>query len=466
MAALVGCGDAPAPTSSPPTPTPIDDELPAALDNGAQGRDPFNNPAHVPPVEACAGELRVTDQSLVIRVLPRGPLAPDGSLAFTAGVCVYLPPGYAASGLRYPVLYLLHGGGGDAGDWVTFGGIRSIMDGLIAADAAHAAIVVMPDGTDAQWYDSLDGTIRNEAYLFDYLIPYIDRHFRTIPERAGRAIDGLSNGGYGAMLFAAKAPDRFVAAGGMSSNLAARSFTGLGSAASAPAYRRGNLPVDLAGNLDAVDIVLDIGTQCITDQAIDNCLTWQFEQVFVPANREFSDRLAMLRAPGSPPDYRETEGSHSWRWWPLWLRERHLPFLLTRLSDPRPAGPPTPPAPLAGFRYRSIAPRFSVWGYDVEVDRAVREFLELTDVRADSLTVQGSGTARIRTAAVYRPGRTYTVSGAAGADQRIVADADGRLLFTVDLGVSHEHEQYSPAASALEAAGGYWTARAIAIGST
>src|SRR5581483_470524 len=205
------------------------DELSPKDDNGAAGRNGFpGNAGHVEPVKACSEQVHDTDASLVIRVLPKGPLQPDGkTLAFTAGVCIYLPPNYGHSHLRYPVLYLLHGGGGDAAVWVTFGHIRSIMDGKYQADPSQAAIVVMPDGTDAQWYDAIDGTIQNEKYMFDYLIPYVDRHFRTIAERDGRVIDGLSNGGYGAMEMAAKRPDLFVAAGGMSSNIAGRSFSGL-----------------------------------------------------------------------------------------------------------------------------------------------------------------------------------------------------------------------------------------------
>jgi S-formylglutathione hydrolase FrmB len=466
---------APTPSASPtasatetltptPTPTAIDDELPAELDNGTEGRNPFADPNHLRPVEACADELVATDRSLVIRVLPRGPLAPDGSLAFTSGVCVYLPPGYLQSGLRYPVLYLLHGGGSDQAAWVTFGRVQSIMDGFIAADPSSAAIAVMPDGNDAQWYDSLDGTIANERYVLDFLIPYVDRHFRTIAERGGRAIDGLSNGGYGAMHLAAKAPDRFVAAGGMSSNLAALSFPGLGDATS-PAYRHGNLPADLAGNLNGLDLTSDIGTECVTDRQIDNCLTWTFEQLFVPANREFVASVQAVRGPGDGVyEYRESEGAHAWRWWMPWLRDRHLPFLLARLADPRTAGePPLPPTPRAGFRYRSMAADFSAWGYEVHVERAVREFVDLTDVRAGGLVVQGSGTVTIRAAPLYEPGRAYLVSGAGGPDQRIVADAGGRITFSVDLGPAHEHEQYSPEADALEAAGGYWTIRTVII---
>lgn len=457
----------PSATNTPsPTPTPTLAELAAAEDNGALGRNPFNNPAHIAPVDACADTVRATDQSLVIRALPQGPTALDGTLLFTSGVCIYLPPGYVESRLAYPVLYLLHGGGGDQANWITFGGLQSIMDGAIAADPANAAIVVMPDGSNAQWYDSFDGSLAVERYVLDFLIPYVDRRFRTIAERGGRVIDGLSNGGYGSMLFAAKAPDQFIAAGAMSANFAGLSFPGLGDAATAPAYRHGNLPLDLAANLNGLDLTLDIGTECISDRPRDNCLAWTFEQIFVPANREFASALAALRGPDDGTyEYREGEGAHAWNWWSLWLRERHLPFFLARLADPRPVDVPAgAPTPRPGFNYRSIASQFSVWGYDVSVARPVREFLELRDVTAGGFTVQGSGTAVIRTAALYTPQRRYNAYGTGPADNIVIADAAGHLSITVDLGPAHEHEQYSPEATALEAAGGYWTVRTVAIG--
>jgi len=361
-------------------------------------------------------------------------------------VCIYLPPGYVHSRLRYPVLYLLHGGGGDAADWTTFGHIRSMMDGKYQADPSQAAIVVMPDGTDAQWYDSLDGTIQNEKYMFDYLIPYVDRHFRTIAERDGRVIDGLSNGGYGAMEMAAKRPDLFVAAGGMSSNIAGRSFSGLGDPIQSPAYVHGYTPVDLIGNLDGVDLTLDIGATCRKDVNRDACGSFAFEQLFLLDNRYFRDALAAERGPTDGVwQYRETEGGHNWGWWPLWLNERHLPFFYGRLAKPRPETVKAGPAvPRAGFRYKSIAPAFSVWGYDVTIKRDVREFLDLRNVSATAMTVQGSGAATIHTAPLYRAGKKYVVSGAAGKPQLVTADRDGRITFTVDLGPSHTHEEYSP----------------------
>lgn len=456
-----------APPSATPSATPtatVDDALPPALDNGAEGRNPFHDPNHVRPIDACADTLHASAGSLVLRILPRGPLDDAGGLAFTAGACVYLPPGYLDSGLAYPVIYLLHGGGGDQADWIVSGRVPAIMDAAIAADPAAAAIVVTPDGSDAQWYDNIDGSLQNQRYVLDYLIPYVDRHFRTIAARAGRAIDGLSNGGYGALHLAAKAPDRFVAAGSMSGNLAGLSFLGL-AAGTAPAFAHGSLPLDLASNLDGIDVTMDIGTACVADLAIDNCLAYQFEQLFVPANRAFSAGLAAVRiAADGVLEYREGEGAHAWRWWSPWLRDRHLPFLLARLADPRPAATTDPPpAPRPDFRYRSVAASFRVWDYQVDVTRGVREFLDLRHVGIDGFEIQGSGHATVRTAAIYAPGTAYLVSGTGGAAQRVVAGPNGRLRIAVDLGSSHVFEQFTPAANAAEAAGGYWTVRTVTI---
>jgi hypothetical protein len=79
-------------------------------------------------------------------------------------------------------------------------------------------------------------------------------------------------------------------------------------------------------------------------------------------------------------------------------------------------------------------------------------------VTESRVVARGSGMATITTAARYAPGTTYVVDGAA-----VVADDEGRLSFTVDLGPSHEHEQYSAAARVLENQPGYWVERDVAI---
>jgi enterochelin esterase-like enzyme len=442
------------------------DELPPARDNGAQGRgtDP-------PPTVAC-GDVVSAAGSRITRVLPAGPETADGTLAFTSGVCVYLPPGYGTAKLRYPVVYLLHGGGGDQADWVAQGALQQTMDESYARDARDAAIVVMPDGSEPTcWCDLFDRPTWNEQYVLRWLVPYVDQHFRTLANRDGRAIVGLSNGGHGALMLAAKAPDLFPAAGSMSGNVAWKSFEGSSelyynesTGETSPAYLHGQLPIDLAENLDGLDMVLDIGTSCSSDATEDLCGSFAFEQLFVQDNRDLVARLHTINHVGEV-DYRETEGGHAWRWWTSWLRERQLPFLLARMADPRlgPTAKPLPPR--FPFRYRSISPAFEVYGYLVTVERGVREFLDLGDVRPEGLTVKGSGAASIVTAPLYRPRGRYRVSGWGGAPEVLTADDAGRLHLRADLGPSHQYEQFTAQADAQEqlSGGTYWTKRTIEI---
>jgi len=260
-----------------------------AEDTGAQGRNDFGTPGHVAPIKAC--NHAAPSGSRVTRLLIEGPRHADKSLAFVPGVCVYLPPGYASGALRYPTLYLLHGGGSDQAAWVTFGGVQKMLDDAYAADPSRAVIAVMPDGDGGEWHDFYDGSVLNEQYVLDHVVPFIDGHFRTIANRQGRAIAGLSNGGYGALLFAAKAPDTFIAAGGMSSNVGARTMNSFGGPPfpNAPfdtnelgAFYYGNTPLSLVPNLDGVNVTMDLGGHCAstTDLSTDLCIPFALEALF------------------------------------------------------------------------------------------------------------------------------------------------------------------------------------------
>ncbi len=117
---------------------------------------------------------------------------------------VYLPPGYGASGdQRYPVLYLNHGGGENDSHWSATnprsgGFVHLILDNLIAAGKARPMIVVMPNtsglvsGTPPK--PGEDDACTRE-YLHD-ILPFIDGHYRTRPDRESRAVAGLSMGGF------------------------------------------------------------------------------------------------------------------------------------------------------------------------------------------------------------------------------------------------------------------------------
>jgi enterochelin esterase-like enzyme len=130
-------------------------------------------------------------------------------------VDVYLPPGYAAHPLRrYPVVYLLHGVPGRPGAFLETVRMGVVEDELVARGSARPAILVMPFGstgsfTDKEWADGVGKGNGWETFVARDLVAAVDRRYRTIATQAGRAIGGLSEGGYGALNIAIHHPREF-----------------------------------------------------------------------------------------------------------------------------------------------------------------------------------------------------------------------------------------------------------------
>lgn len=156
---------------------------------------------------------------------------------------VYTPPGYEEGTARYPVLYLLHGSGGDEEAWPTMGIANVIMDNLIAAGTAKPMIVVMPN---AYWNElaSLDAAgprtapppgvgsgntefAPHERAIVNDIVPFVDRHYRTLPGRENRALAGLSMGSGIALNVGLKHLDVFASVGIMSSGTFGRAMNGV-----------------------------------------------------------------------------------------------------------------------------------------------------------------------------------------------------------------------------------------------
>ena len=124
---------------------------------------------------------------------------------------VYLPDAYKDAAGRFPVIYLLHGAGGDENEWAAKGGAVETLDGLIKRDLIRPSVVIMPTFGAASWW--ADGASEKaETAMMQELIPYIESKYKALTERSGRAIGGLSMGGYGSLNLALRYPDKFCAA--------------------------------------------------------------------------------------------------------------------------------------------------------------------------------------------------------------------------------------------------------------
>ncbi|MDQ1706468.1 MAG: hypothetical protein QOF18_2834 [Frankiaceae bacterium] len=154
------------------------------------------------------GVQQFDDRDYNVRVL-------SADIGRPINVRILLPAGYAQHPhRRYPVLYLFHGTSGFASDWVKSGHAEQ-------TTAPYPLITVMPecgfDGDGGFWFTNwVDRTTSHgpsqfESYLIDQLIPWVDHNLRTVAARRGRAVAGLSQGGYGSAEMAARHPDLFAA---------------------------------------------------------------------------------------------------------------------------------------------------------------------------------------------------------------------------------------------------------------
>ena len=247
---------------------------------------------------------------------------------------VILPPDYhSSSATRYPVLYLLHGFSGHYRDWATHTNLADYA-------AQYRMMVVMPEGNNG-WYTDSVGTAADkyESYILKELIPDVQQRYRTIEARYGRAVAGLSMGGYGALKFGLKTPETFVFVGSLSGALAAPSWTedDLKSLKSirdsvfgifgpvGSETRKANDIYEIARGLSAARvsglpyIYLDCGT----------------EDFLVTLNQQFA---AVLREKKIPHEYRELPGDHNWAYWDQQLPEvLHIAAQKMRLprTEPR-----------------------------------------------------------------------------------------------------------------------------------
>ncbi len=378
------------------------------------------------------------------------------ALARTVDARILLPNGYDSHpARRYPVLYLFHGTSGRASDWIRTGDATR-------TTAHRPLIVVMADagfdgdggGWFTNWFNGGDfGPPRWETFHIDQLVPWVDSNLRTIAARRGRAIAGLSQGGFGALSYAARHPDMFSAVASFSgaaeidrdpqaialtTPVIEATATGLdgssdpdamfGPRATNEINWKAHDPATLVGNLRRTDIWLWTGNgqPGPLDSVAPNLGADGIEGGVHTLNTLFHGHLEDAGIPSHYDDY--GPGTHTWPYWTRDLEELIGP-LMKRFAHP--AGRPR------AIGYKSADARWRQWGWRVSLKRPAPAFSGLHHATPRRFILTGTGAATVLTPAAFRPRQSLSVltRTADGEVRRVLrATRRGRLRVTVALG--------------------------------
>ena len=223
---------------------------------------------------------------------------------------VLLPVDYqqpATKTKRYPVVYLLHGLTGHYTNWLE-------KTQLANYAASYDFIIVTPEGNDGWYTDSATvPTDKYESYILQELIPDVEKRFRAGSKREDRAIAGLSMGGYGAIKFGLKHPDKFAFAASLSGAFSAASWTeqdlkDSGAARNSVMQTFGPANSETRAANDVLKLAREAKPELLPYLFID-CGT---EDFLFNDNRQF---VTLLLERKIKHEYRQLPGSHSWQFW-------------------------------------------------------------------------------------------------------------------------------------------------------
>ncbi|HWC34518.1 MAG TPA: alpha/beta hydrolase family protein [Mycobacteriales bacterium] len=328
----------------------------------------------------------------------------------------------------YPVLYLYPGTSGHSYDWMTVGDAPK-------TTAPYRLITVSSDigfngdggGWFTNWVDTKTalGPSQWETYDIDELIPWIDSNFDTIRSRAGRAVAGLSQGGYGSTELAARHPDLFVMDGSFSGapeinrdvlvragayGVIAATMSGLnGVEPDAPFGNpitdqinwQGHDPATTVENLRPVRLWLATadGLPGKYDDPVTNPPGYLGAAAVESATHESTDYfLQHVRAAHIPSYvYDYGSGTHTWPYWARDFRHFIKPLMQTF------AHPPARPDKIS---YKTIEPTYAVWGWHVSIKRSQRLAFSTLKVGPRGFVLSGTGVATV----VSPSGRHYRLA--------------------------------------------------------
>jgi len=251
----------------------------------------------------------------MVKNIPHGTLSKiwyeSPTLKLNRRMYVYTPAGYEDSQTRYPVFYLLHGGGGDEDAWTTLGRTCQIMDNLISQGKAKPMIVVMPNGnpgqaaafTDAFVNPSVSAPYDMGLGLFEEsmvkdIIPYVESHYRVVADRDHRALAGLSMGGMQTLTLTGNYPYMFGYIGVMSMGLVDVTTMGL----KPDPDPDQDIKLETLKNSGYILYWIGVGKDDFLYKSVQSLRT-------------------ALDKHGLKYTYRESTGGHSWANWRIYLSE-------------------------------------------------------------------------------------------------------------------------------------------------
>jgi enterochelin esterase family protein len=217
---------------------------------------------------------------------------------------IYTPPGYELGGGKFPIFYLLHGSGDCDDSWTSVGRAGFILDNLIAAKKAQPMIVVMPAGHTSTTPPA-PGAARpaRDEFAEDFttdLVPYVEKNYRVLTDRAHTAIAGLSMGGGQTLNISMSHLDKFAYIGVFSAGV----FSFRSGASATPDWEQ-----QRAAMLDDASLKPGVKLLWFGTGADDR---------LIPTTKA---TIEMLKKHGFTPFFRESAGGHTWINWRNYLNE-------------------------------------------------------------------------------------------------------------------------------------------------